>query len=250
MSERERRAVRPVLDCLEGRDLLSGIIAAMAASTPAPPTAFGRLSQQSLAPGVIASGNLGGGNPNGFVNNVNTPLLGNGPVTPQEARRESFRAGFTGRLYTGPGRFADQSTTYYYRGIGGSNFFLHGDYTMAVVTPTDPAKPFIGEAVLNDKSTGTGANVGLILRADRSSVDARGRPLRLAFSADPNVYGGVFFADAAEGTVDISYGPNNTAKAVFNGRIYTNGLTSPLVNSDLYARHARPLKFRPGQSQR
>jgi hypothetical protein len=118
---------------------------------------------------------------------------------------------------------------------------------MAVVTPTDPTKPFIGEAVLEDKNTNSAGIQGFILRGDRTQVDSLGRPTHLEFVADQNIYSGAFFVQAAEGTVDIKYGagPNHPINAIFKGRVYTTGVTNPLVNQDLYARNNRPLRFRP-----
>lgn len=241
-----RRALRPTIEGLEleSRQLLSGIIALMAASAPKPVSAIAALSNRVAAAPVTYSGNTGGvGNGVGLSNNNSSPLLGNGQPTPQEVARETFRAGFTGQVYTGPGRFTSQSTTYNIRGLGGTNFFLHGDLDMTIVTPTDPTAPFMGEAVMNDKSTGSGGILGLILTGSRTAVDAKGRPTQLTFSSDPNIYSGIFFTSASQGTVTLTYGARHSVKAVFHGLVYTSGLTNPLVNSALYARGGRPLPY-------
>jgi hypothetical protein len=256
MSVRHRWAIRPQLERVESRRLLSGLMVTLAAQQPNV-SAYSLLMAEHGQPQADAStgtgtsasgnGNTGGvGNSNGLTGNTNTPLLGAGTPTAQELKRETFRAGFSGRYYTGPGRFSDQGTTYYYRGLGGSSFFLHGDFDMAVVTPTNPADPFVGVAVLNDKSTNSSGIVGLDLTAVRTAVDKFGRPTQLTFQSDPNIYSGVFFASGSQGTVDIHYGsgPNHPVTVTFHGLIYTSGLTSPLVNMDLYARHGRPLRFR------
>ena len=250
MTKQRRRSVRPRVVGLEGRELLSGLIAVMAENAPRPPSAISALrghiaSLQSGGNVVVPSGNTGGaGNGSTFTNNTASPLLGNGAVTPREALRETFRARFNGPVYSGPGRFSDQAATTFFRGLGGSTFFLHGDFNMAIITPTDPTKPFFGEAVLNDKSTNSSGLVGLVLTGDRLAVDSHGRPTHLTFSVDPNVYSGIFFVDAGTGTVDITYGANNATHVSFNGRIFTNGLTSPLLNADLYSRNGRPLRLR------
>ncbi len=246
MDVQRRRAIRPRLVSLEGRELLSGIIALMAANAPRVPSAISALSklvvQSQASSGTIASGNTGSiGSGNGFVNNSASPLIGNGAVTRREAARESFHGVFNGRVYTAPGRFNDQATTYLFQAIGGTNFFLHGDLSMAVITPTNPTQPFLGEAILNDKSTGSGGILGLVLAGDRTSIDSLGRPTHLTFTSDPNIYSGIFFVSASTGTVDITYGAKNSIHVVFNGRVYTSGLTNPLVNSELYARGGRSL---------
>jgi hypothetical protein len=252
---RVRRACRPGLERVEGRELLSGLMVALAANKPNV-TAADLLANQLSGIHADATGNGAGGSGssgliqglgNGFgPDNTSSPLLGQGTPTPQELNREAFKAGFAGRYYTGPGRFSDQGTTYFYRGIGSSSDFLHGDFDMAVVTPTDPTAPFIGEAVLQDKNNNSSALIGLILRGDRTKVDALGRPTVLQFVADPNIYSGAFFVAAAEGTISLTYGPgpNHPITAIFRGRVYTSGVTNPLVNMDLYARHNRPLRFR------
>lgn len=253
----KRRAFRLWVEAVETRQLLSGLIAAMAAEAPPVPSAFNQIERraiaasaatptgvQSLAEQTGATAVQGGPQVgNGFTGNTNSSLLGAGTPTPQELLREAYHATFVGRDYTGPGRFSDQGTTYFYRGLGSSNYFLHGDFDMAVVTPTDPTAPFIGEAILNDKNTNSSAVQGLILTGSRADVDAQGRPTKLTFQADPNIYAGIFYVDAAQGTVNITYGARNAIHVTFEGRVYTSGLTSPLVNQDLYARHGRPLPY-------
>jgi hypothetical protein len=269
MGVRNRRAARPSLEPVEARELLSGIIAVLA-SAQAPQVSAATLLAQRLqlssgaaltaSPGnTSASGSVSGAQGgtintggttlpagNSLTDNTASPLFGNGTPTPHELAREAFHAGFQGRSYTGPGRFSNQGTTYYYRGVGGSSFFLHGDFNMAIVTPTDPSAMFVGEAVLNDKSTGTSGILGLVLVGDRSNVDQFGRPTKMTFTGDPNIYSGAFSVAGAEGTVTIRYGngPKQQTVVTFSGRVYTSGLTSPLVNTDFYARHDRPLVFR------
>ncbi len=255
MGDRDGRAARPVVEQMEERALLSGIIAAMVAAQPAAPSPISQVDARDVTttppntPGstaglVALSGNTQAQG-NALNNNSQSPLLGNGLPTPQELARESFRAVFTGRDYTGPGRFTSQGTTYYLRGLGGSNFFLHGDFNMAIITPTDPTAGFTGEAVLEDKNINSSGIVGFVLTGSTTAVDSQGRPTEMTFTADPNIYSGIFDVDAAQGTVNITYGAKNAIKVTFSGLVYTTGLTSPLVNSDLYARDGRPVPFVP-----
>ena len=243
MNVRSRRASRPNLERVECRELLSSTALAGFPSRPSV-SAIGALTHRTLSASASETGNtrIAG---NALSGNNQSPLLGNG-ATLRELGRQSFRAGFNGRYYTGPGRFMDQGTTDFYRGLGGSNFFLHGDFDMAVITPVDPSAPFLGEAVLNDKNANTNATLGLILTGDRSSVDSLGRPTHLTFTGDPNIYGGTFLVAGSEGTIDIKYGTgaNHPISVKFSGLVYTTGLTSPLINQDLYTRQGRPLRFR------
>ncbi len=167
-----------------------------------------------------------------------TPLIGVGP-TPRELAREKFHAVFSGPFYTGPGRFSNQGATIYYRGLGTSNTFLHGDYQMAIVYPTDPSQPLVGEAVLQDKNNNSAGILGLPLTGlTPQTYDQKGRPTEMTFTQDPNIYSGIFFVNTASGTVKIKYG-RGSATVVFNGLVYTSGLTSPVANSDLYSRGGR-----------
>lgn len=231
--DRNRRAARPGVEGVEARELLSGLLNVLSVSQPS--------SAQLL--GVIMAKVMGGGTPNQPPPPSPYPLLGQGQASPQEIKRETFKAYFAGPFFIGPGRFSDQASTIYIRGIGGTNQFLHGDFNMAVVTPIDPATPRFGAAVLNDKSTQTSGIIGLDLVA--TAVDSRGRPTHLSFESDQNIYSGIYFINKSSGTVDIKYNDKTGQAAVrFNGLVYTNGLASPLVNSDLYSRHNRPLRFR------
>lgn len=175
-----------------------------------------------------------------------SPLLGNGTPTKAELRRERFVARFGGPMVTLAPRFSDQSKILYLRGLGTApRFFLHGDYALAIVFPAgfDAKNPTAstaptGFAFLDDKNNNSGATVGLDLSADPTSYDKLGRPTRLFFTSDPNIYSGIFYVSQSSGTVTLKYGPGNNATAKFDGRLYTTGLTSPFQNIDIYAKHS------------
>ncbi len=249
--DRKRREARPTLEPMEGRELLSGLMVALQAPipqfSPAQEAAIAsNLSSQATSGTVSAKSTtspngvyIGANGPNAGATFPSSPILGSGTPTAAELAREKFVAKFSGPSTIKPGRFSDQKQIIYLKGLGGStpNFFLRGDYSLAIVIPTDPTQPTTGFAFLDDKNNNSGGVVGLDLVADPTSFDAKGRPTRLTFTADPNVYGGIFFVDSAAGTVNITYG-KNSATTVFNGRIYTSGLTSPFQNVDLYAKHS------------
>ena len=275
---RNRWTPDPRLERMEGRELPSGLMVALANN--AGQLTAGQVASiassnasaltQTIAAGVGSGAGSGVYVGNGSISNPagtptgpnasapfpNTPLVGNAPATPAELAREKFVAHFSGPMVTQPPRFQDQSKILFLRGLGGStpNFFLHGDYSLAMVfpknfnpknpggtggSPTDPGyvAPVTGFAFLDDKNNNSGGVVGLDLLADPTSFDAKGRPTRLTFTSDPNVYGGIFYVSQSSGVVTITYG-KNTAKAAFNGRLYTTGLTSPFQNVDLYAQHS------------
>ena len=276
MVGRKRMKTGDSLERLEGRDVMSGLLVALQATTPiltpaqvttlasgisqtANPSGQSHVSAKAVTntSGLyIGNGSGGTGQPSGpnaAATFPSSPIAGMGTPTKAELAREKFVAKFTGPMSTKPGRFSDQASIIYLRGLGGStaNFFLRGDYSLAIVIPAgfnsknptalNPAtgQPLLvtGFAFLDDKNNNSGGVVGLDLLADPTSFDAKGRPTRLTFTSDPNVYGGIFFVDSAAGVVSISYG-KNTATSSFNGRIYTSGLTSPFQNVDLFAKHS------------
>jgi hypothetical protein len=167
------------------------------------------------------------------------PLLGQGQPTPQELARDTFRAYFHGPVLFGPGRFSDQKQLVYIRGTGSSSFFRHGDVNMGIIVPTNPTAPFTGVLFAQDKNINSGGQVGFDLTAPRQAVDAQGRPNHLTFTADPNIYGGIFFVDSASGTIDIQY-QGRTATIRIHGLVYTSGLTNPLKNVDIVQRGGHP----------
>jgi hypothetical protein len=224
--------MRPALEAVETRELLS----------VAPLIVAGRPSPSPAAVMAAALSEFPGGPPLQGISlnpaNSISPLIGTGP-TPRELARERFHAYFSGPMYVSGGRFADQGKTLYFRGLGGSNMFLHGDYQMAVIFPTDPTKPLFGEAYLEDKNNNSSGQLGLQLKGSTpQTFDKQGRPTSFTFTSDPNIYSGIYFAFTAAGTVQIRYS-KGSATAIFNGLVYTTGITSPIANSDLYSRGGR-----------
>jgi hypothetical protein len=238
MTTRNRRALRPSLERIEPRRLLTATLAFRAAQSNAQASA----AIDSVILSQLDHQGAAAVNPVGS----SSPLIGQGTPTPREQGREAFRAVFSGPLSTSPGRFSDQAETLYIRGIGGSNFFLHGNFNMGIVIPADPGKPTFGFATLSDKNANSGGIMGLQLSAVPGAVDSRGRPTRLTFTEDPNIYSGIFFVNTSRGTVTIKYG-QGAATVVFQGSVYTSGLTNPLRNADLQSRGGRlsPRSGRP-----
>ena len=270
MGASKRSARRLRFEPLEERGLLSGLLVALQPHVVRPDVvqvAQGVASRSQAAgstvattatpPTTVASGNgvyTGASGPNAGVPLPASPLLGQGTPTARELAREKFVARFSGPLATLPPRFSDQSKILYLHGLGTApRFFLHGDYSLALAFPagfdrtnpggtaataTKPAVPPVtGFAFLDDKNNNSGSTVGLDLSADPTSFDAKGRPTRLFFTSDPNVYSGLFYVTQSSGVVTIRYG-NGTASATFNGRLYTTGLTSAFQNVDQYAQHS------------
>ncbi len=254
MGATKRTARRLRFEPLEDRNLLSGLLIALQPHVTRPDVAAVaesvavRTRATAPATGASAAQNgvfSGASGPNSGALLPASPLLGQGTPTARELARETFVARFGGPMVTLAPRFSDQSKIIYLRGLGTApKFFLHGDYTLGMVFPAgfNPRNPtasptVTGFAFLDDKNNNAGATVGLDLAADPTSFDSKGRPTRLFFTSDPNIYSGVFYVTQSSGVVTIRYG-EKTASATFSGRLYTTGLTSPFQNSDLYAQHS------------
>ncbi len=235
MDRRERRAWSPSLERVEARNLLS-TMGTIALNRPGLESATlnALLAQRHASTGALAADSSG--LPAGGSGMSSVPIVpSSGQPTPRELAREAFKAYFHGPVYYGPPRFSDQKQIFYIRGTGGSNQFLHGDFQMAIVVPTDPSAPITGAAVMQDKNTNSGGLLGLDLVAVPNAFDRLGRPTRFTFTSDPNIYGGTYYASTSTGTVKVAY-LGNTATATFQGRVYNSGLTDPLRNSDLIGR--------------
>jgi hypothetical protein len=231
--------LRPGLEVLESRKLMS--ITPVIASGRQVPISSILLQAEAGTGGSAGGGGVTGreGSANGFPNgNSSSPLLGQGQPTPHELAREGFHAYFSGPITVGPGRFSDQAKIIYFRGLGGSTQFRHGDYQMAIVLPTDPNTQPFGVAVLEDKNGNSGGILVLDLTAVPNAVDRLGRPTRFTFVQDLNIYSGIYFVNSSTGTLNITYS-KGSATAIFDARVYTSGLTSPIKNSDLNARGGR-----------
>lgn len=214
MNHRRRptRQLRPALESVESRELMSGVVAALGPATHARP------------PLPVLTGNPTNTTVPPFIPSPGSPTL-------HEVAREHFFATFSGPVVAGPGRFSSEAKTFYYRGVGGSNQFLHGDYQMAIIRPADPTQPAVGGVYMQDRNNNSGAQLGLDLAV--TQLDRFGRPTAGTFVNDPNIYSGIYYNDTAEGSFKIRYFGNQAA-VVFNGLMYTSGLTGVFRNSGLY----------------
>lgn len=203
-SKRAGRAIRPTLERVESRALLSTVSA-------------------RLATGTITPADLRIGQP-----------------TPHEQGRLRFNAALSGPYVVGPGRYTGVDRSFYLRGVGTSSAFLHGEFQMEIVRPVDPSSPLIGTATLFDRNINNGSLV-LNIQGDRSAVDRFGRPTRLNWQVSDA--SGASFTDAAgSGTMQIRYFSGGrgrqprvleqgNAAVVLRGMVYatgTNNVTSAI----------------------
>jgi hypothetical protein len=221
MSRRRNRPGRgPSAERLEGRDLPSAITSLMAA---APRNGHG-LSDgaRNVQQGVAARQDLP----------PNPLLFPSGEPTPRQRARQTFVARFEGTFAVGPPRFTGETQQLFLRGAGGSNQFLHGDTQLRIITPADPTRPLGGVMVMFDRNINSNSTLGLHVSADRSSLDAAGRPLRLKIDQiDPNISGGAYVEGAAQGTIEIRYLPNRRRSP----RAFSQGNAIITVRAQVYS---------------
>jgi hypothetical protein len=211
------RALRPLVSGLEPRALLSGLGRLLPASRP--PIA---VSQDTGGGGADTAGNQ-------FLNPTGTP-------TAHEAVRQRVRFAFEGRFLQSRGRFSDEASQVLVKGIGSSNFFLHGDVQLGAVVPTDPARGTSGLAVAFDRNTSTDTAFAFTLTGSTADLDRAGRPTRFTWTVNPDASGGLFAGATGSGTVTVRYLPGGRARGgvasegrafvLLTGNVYTTGITS------------------------
>jgi hypothetical protein len=139
------------------------------------------------------------------------------------------------------------------KGIGSSNFFLHGDLQLGAVVPTDPSRPTSRAATSFDRNTNSNSAFGVDLIGSTADLDRVGRPTKFTFTIDTNLSGGVFGQANGTGTVTIRYIPDGhhadgiasqgRAIVLIKGDVYTlktNNILAVLGATDLL----RPNKIR------
>ncbi|HWE36456.1 MAG TPA: hypothetical protein VG406_07815 [Isosphaeraceae bacterium] len=266
MERRRRPALRPVVVSLEGRELLSGIIATLHGRLHHAPLARIAAAAQQPASGTssVSAAASSSASGSGFEAITGTPISvtyqGQQP-TPFQVKREQFRAVFSGPYQTGLPLFLDQSSRTVIDGIGTSTYFLHGSLQLIVVTYKDAPPPNLtygtnqplqGMATLIDKNQNSSGYLAVDLQGDRTGLDSAGRPTQVTFNFFPfggsgSFTAGIFSLASGSGTVSIQYHPSGTtrpgltsqgtATVVFRGTIFTPQTVFPLANSGLQASH-------------
>jgi hypothetical protein len=221
MSRRQRPTAAPRVEAIEPRVLPSLSMFLAAWSSPA------RFAQGHSSFAAQAA-------PPPAYNEVTHPT---GTPSVHELRRTRSFAAMSGTFGIGPGRYSSQQFQLFSQGVGTANTFLHGDYQLRIVVPTDPTLPPTGAMTLFDRNTSAGSQLGLLLTGSRRDVDAFGRPTKFLFAVDQDVSGGLFSEATGQGTVEVRYfskGPTSgSAKLLVRGQVYTLGTTFSLANSNI-----------------
>jgi hypothetical protein len=226
MGRRNRRGLRPGLELVERRELLSAITDVLAANSlragaRAVPqlagggasTAGGQGSSGSSSFG--ASITLGGStlsqgpvlNPDGSINNM--ALAPTGTPKPGQLKRQQFTARFVGPYSVVPGRTSTQATQTLIQGGGTSNTMLHSDIQIRLVKPLDSSLPFGGVGSVFDRNINSNSVLGFDLAAPQQNVDRGGRPNHIpTVTIDVNASAGVYVEAYGQGTLNIKYIPS------------------------------------------
>jgi hypothetical protein len=214
MGRRTPRKLRPCMEEVERRELLSAItdlIAAnsIAAGHKAQSAASTAISSQSIAISANQGPLLNSNNPNNPINNQ--ALAPTGTLTPRQQRKERFVAHYVGTYTVGAGVTSDQRIQTFIAAAGSANTMLHSDIQMLLVTPNDPSSPIGGASAIFDRNLNSNTVLGLDLAAPQSSqfINRLGLPSLLpTVSVDVNASSGTYDEAYSQGTIDIRYIPS------------------------------------------
>lgn len=228
MRRRNRRGLRPALESVERRELLSSISAVMAANRFLP---GGRRSHHIAQVGGGAGGGTGGAsspapsygssitlgratltqgpalNPDGSINNM--ALAPTGTPTHRQQRLQQFKARFVGPFSVIPGQTTTQALQVRIQGGGTTNTMLHSDIQIRIVQPDDPSLPFGGVGTIFDRNINSNSALGFNITAPQQNVDRAGRPNHFpSVSVDINISAGTYVDSYGQGTMKIRYIPS------------------------------------------
>ncbi|MGP0067588.1 MAG: hypothetical protein ACLQGP_28835 [Isosphaeraceae bacterium] len=261
MGRRIRRGLRPDLESIEPRVLLSAITDLLAGNglhgkqTASASTNLagggGSGSGTASGGGFSASVSLGSQtlnqgpllNADGTINNMAIAPTGN--PKPGLLKKEQFSARYVGPYSVVPGKTTTQSTQTLIQGAGTANTMLHSDMQMRLVTPTDPSLPIGGVTSIFDRNINTNTVLGLDLSVPQTDVDQAGRPDSFStVTLDSNISSGVYVEGYSQGTVTIRYIPGGrhtipgaisqgTAIVTIHAQIYSSNASFLLRNVSL-----------------
>lgn len=223
---RNRRSLRPRVELVEPRSLLSGVVATISANALDAAAARPRLNQQGsffTAP----------------TEPSDTMVTPPGRPTRATLRQTFFQATFVGSYHLGPGRTTAESNQVYIRGAGRSTAFLHGGIQVRYIVPTDRTVEPVGVANMLDRNINNGGQLGVDITAVPGATDRFGRVTRFTWTVDSSYSGGVFTNASGQGTLRVKYagvpvrGKTSPVSMIFRGHILTQGVGDPTATSDL-----------------
>jgi hypothetical protein len=223
MGRRISRDLRPYLEEVERREMLSAITDMMAGNS----IAMGRKSVSAVAnafstQSIAIPQNQGPAlNPDGSINNQ--AIAPTGTLTKRELKKERFTATFAGTYTVGAGRTSDERIQTFITAVGSANTILHGDIQLLLVTPKDTSLPIGGVSAIFDRNLNTNTVLGMDESAPQSPqfINRLGLPSRLpTVSIDVNLSSGTYDEAFAVGTMHIRYfpGAKRTPGALSQGK--------------------------------
>jgi hypothetical protein len=268
MDRRRQTALRPAVAALEGRELPSGIIAALASDSHRTPSNAQIAAANAAAQAAVSVPSADF--PPGTVTQTNgLPVVftfqGTQP-TPFEQARQVFHAVFGGTFITGAPLYSDQSSRTVITATGSTSASLHSSLQLLLVTyppGQGPAssvsygtsQPIQGMATVTDKNLNTSGSLLVDLSGDRSALDSGGRPTQVTYIGNPfsgvlgTGAGGIFAPSINAGTVTLKYHPSGrtrpgvtsegTVTVLFRGLLFNSGTTLPIGVTGLQASHRK-----------
>ncbi len=243
MSRRIRRDMRPGLETVERRELLSAITDIMAANSLAGARGHDSLSfsNQSIA---VPSNQGPLLNPDGTINNA--ALAPTGTLSRREKTRERFTAQYKGTYTVGPGRTSDEANDVFIAAGGSANTMLHSDIQVLIVTPKDNTQPIGAVSQIYDRNLNGNSALGFNLAAPQIDVNKDGLPDYFpTVSVDVNSSSGLYVESYSVGTMSIKYIPNGKhtpgvysqgeAIVTIHAQVYTTGTGFILRNANIDA---------------
>ena len=249
MGRRIARDLRPSLEEIERRELLSAITDVMAGNSiavgnNAQSAARSALSTESIAISANQGPLLNSGNPNNPINNQ--ALAPTGTLTHRQQRKEQFVAQFVGTYTVGAGVTSDQRIQTFITAAGTANTMLHSDIQLLLVTPKDTSLPIGGVSAIFDRNLNTNTVLGMDESAPQSPqyMNRLGLPSLLpTVSLDVNLSSGTYDEAYAIGSMNIHYEPSgkltrgviSQGKAIvtIHAQIYTANVGFILRNANI-----------------
>ena len=169
MGRRILRELRPSLEEIERRTLLSAITDVMAGNSIAVGHQAESAARTAISSQSIANSNNQGPllNPDGSINNQ--ALAPTGTLTRRQQRKERFVAQYVGTYTVGAGVTSDQRIQTFITGAGSANTMLHSDIQLLLVTPIDTSFPIGGTSAIFDRNLNTNTVLGMDESAPQTS---------------------------------------------------------------------------------
>jgi hypothetical protein len=240
MGRRIPRDLRPLIEPIERRELLSAITDIMAANSLIASRDTRSASANALSSQSIATpGNQG-------VQGTNLAITPTGALTERQQKRERFVAHYVGTYTVGAGRTSTEATQTLVTAAGSANTMLHSDIQLLMIKPT-PQNASVGiggVASIFDRNINGNSALGLNLSAPVQNVDRGGRPdYFTSVTLDANISSGAYVEGYAVGTLTIRYIPSgkHTRGVLSQGRaivtihaqIYSAGTSFILRNANI-----------------